>query len=113
MISNTRVINSNNGIIAGSNSSMQLSHVVVSNNLTAGLVVNASGLMDVDSTVITHNGVGLQVNGTLRLSNSDVGFNTTGSTGTISSFTNNRFSNNGALGTITPIGSTTNPTGQQ
>ena len=61
----------------------------------------------------TLNGTGFQATGPLRMSNSDIAFNTTGFTGTVNAFTNNRFSNNGALGTITPVGSTSDPTGQQ
>jgi len=33
--------------------------------------------------------------------------------GTVNSFSNNRFSENGAGGTIAPIGATSNPTGLQ
>jgi hypothetical protein len=114
MISNTRVFNSAKGIVAGSDANIVISHSVISNNVVAGLVVSASsGLMVVDSTVIAHNGIGFQNSGTLRLSNSDAVLNSTGSTGTINSFTNNRFTSNGAFGPIVPIGSTSNPTGQQ
>jgi parallel beta helix pectate lyase-like protein len=113
MITNTRIYNSNNGITIGANANVMLSRSVVSDGTGTGLTVGASGLMAVDSTVIAHNLTGFGVNGTLRLSNSDVFLNSTGSTGTINTFANNRFSNNGAFGTITPIGSTSNPTGQQ
>lgn len=77
------------------------------------MTVGTSGLMAIDSSVIAHNTIGFAITGTLKLSNSDVFLNSTGSTGTINSFMNNRFSNNGTLGTITPIGTTSNPTGQQ
>jgi hypothetical protein len=33
--------------------------------------------------------------------------------GTVNSYSNNRFTGNGGGGTITPIGSTSNPTGLQ
>src|ERR1700761_3325229 len=113
MITNTRVYNSNNGITIGANANVMLSRSVISDGAGTGVTVATSGLMAVDSTVIAHNLTGFAVTGTLRLSNSDVFLNSTGSTGTINTFTNNRFSNNGAFGTITPIGSTSNPTGQQ
>jgi hypothetical protein len=112
-ITNTRVINSNNGIVAGSNSAIIVNHSQVSANAGAGLVIGAAGKMIVNSALITLNGTGFQATGSLRMSNSDIAFNSTGFTGTLNSFTNNRFSNNGTLGTITPIGSTSNPTGQQ
>src|ERR1700761_9555588 len=113
MITNTRIYNSNNGITIGANANVMLSRSVISDGAGTGVTVATSGLMAVDSTVIAHNLTGFAVTGTLRLSNSDVFLNSTGSTGTINTFANNRFSNNGTFGTITPIGSTSNPTGQQ
>ena len=49
----------------------------------------------------------------LRLSNSNVSFNATGVSGTVNSFSNNRFAENGPGGTITPIGAAVIATGQQ
>ena len=49
----------------------------------------------------------------LRLSNSNVSFNATGVSGTVSSYSNNRFAENGGAGTTTPIGAATSATGQQ
>ncbi|APG10497.1 hypothetical protein BKD09_19395 [Bradyrhizobium japonicum] len=67
-----------------------------------------------DATTISFNTIGIkQVGGSVNLSNNDLSFNSTGVSGTVSSHSNNRFTNNGAGGTITPIGSTTNPTGLQ
>ena len=51
--------------------------------------------------------------GAVNLSNNDVSFNGIGVLGAVSSNTNNRFTSNGAGGTITPIGGVTNPTGLQ
>jgi hypothetical protein len=113
VISNTRVINARIGISVGVDANVVLSHSVVSNNLTAGLQVASSGVLIVDSTTISHNGDGIQNSGTVRLSNSDLILNTVAISGSVNSFTNNRFSNNGTLGTIIPIGTTSNPTGQQ
>ena len=49
----------------------------------------------------------------LRLSNSNVSFNGTGVSGTVQSYTNNRFIGNGPGGTLTPIGVHTSATGHQ
>ena len=49
----------------------------------------------------------------LRLSNSNVSFNATGVNGTVNSFSNNRFVENGAGGILAVIGATSNPTGQR
>lgn len=113
LITNTRIINSNNGIVAGDGSAVVVVQSYVSSNAAAGLVTSATGQMNVDSTTIAHNTTGMQISGAMKMSNSNVSFNPTGFTGTLNSFTNNRFTSNGALGTITPIGSATNPTGQQ
>ena len=116
MLSDVRVINAANGIVAGGASvAMMVSRSVIQDNSAAGLLV-AVGQVDVDSSVIAHNGTGASVGGgaTLRLSNSDVVFNTTGVSGTVNSYSNNRFVGNGAGGTIsaiTPAGTT--PSGQQ
>jgi parallel beta helix pectate lyase-like protein len=112
-ISNTRVTNSTVGIEASTSSNVVLDHSLVSNNATAGLMVQTGGVMIVDSTTISHNGNGIQNSGTARLSNSDLILNTAAISGSVQSFTNNRFSNNGSIGTIVPIGTAANPTGEQ
>jgi hypothetical protein len=92
---------------------MQVSQSIISNSGT-GLFVATGALMSVDSTVISNNTTGINSSGgTVRLSNSDVSFNTTGLSGTVQTFSNSRFSSNGAGGTLSPIGATSNPTGQQ
>lgn len=79
-----------------------------------GLDVESGATVDVNNSVIDHNTTGIfNSASTVRLSNSDVTFNGTGVNGTVSSFTNNRFQSNGAGGTISAIGTTSNPTGQQ
>jgi len=80
----------NNSVFAGSNN---------------GLDIESGATVDVNNSVIYHNATGtLNSASTVRLSNTDVTFNTTGLTGTVLSFGNNRFQSNGAVGTITPIG---------
>jgi parallel beta helix pectate lyase-like protein len=114
VIRNTVVTNSNVGISVGANTEVVISHSDISDNTTAGLVVSAStGSVAVDSTTIAHNGFAFQNSGTVRLSNSDIAYNATGWTGTINTFTNNRFTSNGAVGPLIPIGSLSNPTGEQ
>jgi hypothetical protein len=66
---------------------------------------------------MSNNAIGVFNSGgttTIRLSNNDISFNTTGISGATQSHTNNRIQGNGSAGTApTPIGGTTNPTGQQ
>ena len=75
---------------------------------------DAGAELNVDNSVINDNGTGIVSGGIVRLSNTDVSFNATGISGTVSSYGNNRFSGNGSDGTTpTPIGSTSNPSGQK
>jgi hypothetical protein len=113
VITNTHVLNSGSGIVVGPDVFVVLDHSVVSNNSIAGVNVLASGLLVVDSTTISHNGNGIQNSGTVRVSNSNFILNTAAISGSVNSFSNNRFSNNTTLGTIIPIGTAANPTGQQ
>jgi hypothetical protein len=69
-----------------------------------------------DNATVSSNATGLFTagGGVIRLSNSNVAYNTTGVTGTVNSFSNNRFVSNGAGGTISAIAPAgTNPSGQQ
>jgi hypothetical protein len=113
VISNTRVVNSAVGIDVGAFADVMIEHSLVTNNATAGLMVESTGVVMVDSTTISHNGNGIQNSGSVRLSNNNFFLNTVAISGSASSFTNNRFSNNATIGTIIPIGTAANPTGQQ
>ena len=110
-----QVLSEHNGFgVASSNGST----VTIQRGTLAGNTVGADvegGTLFINESSISGNGTGLsQISpGTLQLANSNVTFNTTGISGTVQSYTNNRFSNNGGGGTITAIGTTSNPTGQQ
>ena len=113
MISDVRILNGNIGISAGVNADVEVSHSVISGMTTAGVqVTNNASIIDLDSVTIAHSGIGIQNSGTVRISNSDIAFNTTGITGGAISYSNNRFKSNGTDGTVTQIGSATSPTGQ-
>jgi hypothetical protein len=112
MISDTRIFNGNNGIVVGVNANVEVTHSIVSGMTAAAVQVSAaSGIVDVESTVLAHSGTGIQNVGIARISNSEIAFNTTGISGNALSYSNNRFKSNGTDGTIIPIGATTNPTG--
>jgi len=112
-LSNLRVINAHNGVAVGAGAAVHLSNSLVSSNSTAGIAISGGGI-NVDATTITFNGIGInRTGGSVNLSNNDLSFNNTGLSGTVSSNTNNRFTNNGAGGTIAPIGGVSNPTGLQ
>jgi hypothetical protein len=111
--SHVKIANATFGVVLGPGVAMQISQSIISNSGT-GLFVASGAQMSVDSTVISNNTTGINSSGgTIRLSNSDISFNTTGMSGTVQTFSNNRFTSNGAGGALSPIGSTSNPTGQQ
>ena len=93
---------------------------MVSNSVFSGStfgldVEQASTSATVDGSTISGNTTGIFTNNgaVVRLSNSNVFLNGTGVSGTVSSYSNNRFAENGPGGTITPIGAATSATGQQ
>jgi hypothetical protein len=113
-IDRVRALNSLFGIAIGTAAKAQINQSTLAGNTNGGLETEGTSQVNVDSTSVSGNGIGFQVvAGTVRVSNSDVAFNTTGVNGTITSFLNNRFTANGAGGTISQIGSTSNPSGQQ
>ena len=113
-INNARVFNSVIGLSTGNGSQVMVNNSVFAGSSNTGVDVETGATAVIDNSVISGNTTGFFVSGaTVRLSNSDVAFNGTGVNGTVNSFTNNRFSANGAGGTISAIGSTSNPTGQQ
>jgi parallel beta helix pectate lyase-like protein len=116
VITNTHVINSAIGINVGLNANVVVSHSVVSNNATAGLMLAPDAILAVDSTIISHNGYGIQNNAgsVVSVSNSDFILNTTAIAGYIVSFSNNRFVKNTNIGgAVLPASTTASPIGQQ
>jgi hypothetical protein len=112
-LDNVRALGSGFGVALATNSKVTITRSVLAGN-TTGLETEGSSFTFVDNTVISGNGLGIQVvGGTVQLANTDVVNNTTQASGTVNSYTNSRFFNNGAGGTITATGSVTNPTGQQ
>jgi hypothetical protein len=98
------------GTATGNNVAVKRS--VFSGNSGAGIVADAGGQVTVDNSLISNNGIGLQVGGTIKVSNSDLVFNTNAFSGGVISYGNNRIT--GPLGT-TPVaaGSASTDLGQQ
>jgi hypothetical protein len=87
---------------------------VFSGNTQAGLEADPGAELNVDASVTSNNGIGVQALGTIRLANTDIAFNGTGISGTTQSFGNNRISGNGSAGTAPSlIGANSPPFGQQ
>ena len=118
---NVRVQNSSNiGILVGNNGRAMINRAVVTGNTQIG--IGASGTLsaaevNISNSVVSNNGLGVGNLGgtvTVRLSNNDISFNTTGFSGATQSTVNNRVLGNTAVGPVpTPIGATSNPSGLQ
>jgi len=98
IIDGTEVVGNLFGIGTGSGNSAMVTRSVFSGN-TTGVEADAGGAVNVDNSSITGNGTGVQSTSNIRLSNSDVSFNTTGFTGVAITYGNNRMLGNTALGT--------------
>jgi hypothetical protein len=118
---NVRVQNAANiGILIGNNGRAMINRAVITGNTQIGIGASgiaASAELNLSNSVVSNNGLGVgNLNGTvtIRLSNNDISFNTTGFSGATQSYSNNRLQGNGSLGPApTAIGSTSNPTGLQ
>jgi hypothetical protein len=115
-LDNVRVQNANFGVAAGAGVRMMINNSVFSGNTAAGIEDDPNAQINVDNSVTSNNGTGIQSGGTTRLSNTDIAFNATGisGAGSILSFGNNRISGNTAAGTAPSlIGASSSAFGQQ
>jgi len=108
-LDNVRVQNANHGGVFASNVRAMVNRSVFSGNNAAGILAGSSFgpvEVNVNSTAISNNAVGVANGGgtvTVRLSNSDVTFNTTALSGATQSYGNNRIDGNGGIGTSPTI----------
>jgi hypothetical protein len=100
-IENTSSINNLFGMAAITGNSALIRRSVFSGNSNTGIEADSGAQIDVDNSAVSHNGNGIQPGGTIRMSNSDITFNTTavalGTTGG-QTYGNNRIAGNGATG---------------
>ena len=113
VIENSTVVNNLFGIAAGSGTLVMVTRSVISGN-TTGIEADGGAGFNLDSVVISNSTTGVQSNNNIRLSNSDVTFNTTGFSGTWVSYGNNRLQGNATFGTLpTAAGGVVNNLGEQ
>ena len=95
-LDNVRVQNSNFGIAVSGRTKVMINRSVFSGNTQAGIEADGTSDMNVNSSVTSNNGIGIQVDGgaTIRFSDTDIALNGTAITGTTSSFGNNRITGN-------------------
>jgi hypothetical protein len=118
LLNNVRAYNNGTGAQFGNLTRVMIDQSTFDGNVGAGILTVTGAIVEVDRSTMSHNADGVQaIGGTIALSNSNIKLNTSQginiSGGTVSSFGNNRISNNASPGTLpTLIGSTSNPTGQ-
>jgi len=98
-IENSSSINNLFGVAATTGNSVTIKRSVMAANADSGVEADAGAQVDADDTSITNNTTGVQANGTVRLSNSDILFNSTAVTGAGGqTYGNNRIAGNTAVG---------------
>lgn len=102
-LDNVRVYNTNAGLGAGTGARLMINRSVFSGNTIVGIEADGGSEVNINDSVLAHNGIGVQSGGTVRLSNSDISFNTTGASGSVNTYSNNRFSSNNDRGTLTAM----------
>jgi hypothetical protein len=118
-IDNVRIFNCLFGVAVSSGGRMSITNSVIAGCTNAGLYAEgpqAASELHADNVVINHNGIGIQqiAAGTIRIGNSDITNNTTnGTSGTVSSYGNNRVAGNAGVTTLTPVGADSHDKGQQ
>jgi hypothetical protein len=112
-IENVHSINNGFGVAAATGNRVSIKRSVFSGNTTAGVEADIGAQVGMDNSMVSGNATGLQNNGTMSFANSSIYFNTTGISGTTTSFGNNRIQFNGAPGTAPSVGAPTTDHGQQ
>jgi hypothetical protein len=112
MLDNVYVLDNAAGLAAGTGNNVAVKRSVISGNSGVGVTADAGAQATVDNSVISGNGLGLQVGGTIKVSNSDIVFNTSAFSGPVITYGNNRIT--GPLGTTpTAAGLGSTDLGQQ
>ncbi|WP_354095623.1 right-handed parallel beta-helix repeat-containing protein [Bradyrhizobium sp. RT10b] len=102
------------GLGVGNLNNAYVTRTVIAGNASSGIVNDGGSAINVDSSSITSNGTGITANGVIRLSNSDVTLNSTGFSGAVTTYGNNRTLGNTLLGTApTAAGGAVNNLGEQ
>ena len=99
-LENVFSINNLFGVAATTGNSVQIKRSVFAGNTGAGIEADVGAQVSADDCQITNNNNGIEANGTIRLSNSDITFNATAVFGAGGqTYGNNRIAANAAVGT--------------
>jgi hypothetical protein len=94
-LENVSSINNLFGVAAGPTNSVMAKRSVFAGNSDSGIEADNGGQVDADDCQVINNGTGVQANGNVRMSNSDIAYNTTVSSGASpQSYGNNRINAN-------------------
>ncbi len=98
-IENVSSINNLFGVAATTGNSVMIKRSVFAGNTGSGIEADVGAQISADDCQITNNNNGLEPNGTIRLSNSDITFNATAVLGASGqTYGNNRIAGNAAVG---------------
>jgi hypothetical protein len=110
-IDNVNVLDNAGGLATATGNNVAVKRSVFSGNSGAGVEADLGGQVTVDNSLISNNGIGLQGAG-VKVSNSDIVFNTNAFSGAVITFGNNRIT--GAIGNApTNAGLASTDLGQQ
>jgi hypothetical protein len=90
-IENTHSINNLYGVATGNGNQIKITRSVFSGNSVAGIEADGGAQIGVEHSTVNFNGTGVQANGTIWLDDTEVSFNQSATSGTPTSFGNNRF----------------------
>ncbi|MFB9265923.1 right-handed parallel beta-helix repeat-containing protein [Bradyrhizobium erythrophlei] len=90
------------GVAAGNGNNVTIKRSSFASNSNTGVLGDSGAQITVDDSAISGNATG--INGTIRLSNSDINFNGTAFAGGPTSYGNNRLFGNGAVGSFSTAG---------
>jgi hypothetical protein len=94
------MLENSTGLGTATGNNVAIKRSVFSGHGGTGVEADLGAQVTVDNSLISGNGIGLQVGGTIKVSNSDIVFNTAAFSGGVITYGNNRIT--GALGT-TPV----------
>jgi hypothetical protein len=112
-IDNVHSINNAFGVATGNGNNVAVTRSVFSGNTTAGVETDVGGQLAMDGSLVSGNSTGVQNNGTMVFSNSEISFNGTGISTASTSFGNNRIFGNTVAGTVPTVGAASSDHGQQ
>ena len=113
LLDNVQSTGSSYGLAVGARTNVAVRRSAFSGN-TIGVEGDGNAQIAIEGSAISNNNIGIQSNFSVRLSNSDVAFNTTGVSGTVATFGNNRFSGNLNDGTpLVAVGTASSDLGER